>query len=527
MATIFAHVQALVMGLKRKLNYHQRLFIPIVGILWLIIIVPAYVQSQRESRFKAEALRAEIRLINQRAIGLYQAGEDPTSFIRFIDEYYKNSIFDDVSITIYDIETGDKIVSVGFDAPPPDEVNILRGTVKGSQLLGNVDRTAEELQLDPEQTFYYKEDVSDDGRIVVQTILPLNTRVMEEIHSDSWWLAFVLIAGTIMTIIIYFFTRHLTRNVKLLRDFASKAANERDFTGLDEFPNDELGEISREIATIYYARKAARDSRELEHRVALKATEERSALKRQLTNNISHELKTPIGIIRGYVDTMVQNPDMDDNSRNHFLSKTQLQVERLCNLLDDLSTMTRLEEASSMVHLDDIDFNELLSHIARDIDESGIAGDMEFVYDLPEDCHIKGNVNLMTSALMNLIKNAINYSKGTEMGVFMLTKNQRFYTFVFYDNGVGVAPEHIPHLFERFYRVDKGRSRKVGGTGLGLPIVRTAFNTMGGSVTVRNRQGGGLEFVFTIPIWYPKKETPDVPELTAQDESYDSLEDKE
>jgi two-component system OmpR family sensor kinase len=168
-----------------------------------------------------------------------------------------------------------------------------------------------------------------------------------------------------------------------------------------------------------------------------------------------------------------------------------------------------------------------LSHIARDIDESGIAGDMEFVYDLPEDCHIKGNVNLMTSALMNLIKNAINYSKGTEMGVFMLTKNQRFYTFVFYDNGVGVAPEHIPHLFERFYRVDKGRSRKVGGTGLGLPIVRTAFNTMGGSVTVRNRQGGGLEFVFTIPIWYPKKETPDVPELTSQDESYDSLEDKE
>ena len=83
----------------------------------------------------------------------------------------------------------------------------------------------------------------------------------------------------------------------------------------------------------------------------------------------------------------------------------------------------------------------------------------------------------------------------------LLTENQRFYTFVFADNGQGVPPESIPLLFERFYRVDKGRSRKVGGTGLGLPIVRSSLNTIGGTITVNNGKDGGLEFVFTLQKW--------------------------
>ena len=126
---------------------------------------------------------------------------------------------------------------------------------------------------------------------------------------------------------------------------------------------------------------------------------------------------------------------------------------------------------------------------------------MTFTYSVPDDCFIKGNYSLLMGAIMNLVKNSVAYSKGTRMDLHLLTENHRFYTFVFADDGVGVPEESIPQLFERFYRVDKGRSRKAGGTGLGLPIVRSSLNTIGGSISVNNAETGGLEFVFTLQKW--------------------------
>ena len=100
-----------------------------------------------------------------------------------------------------------------------------------------------------------------------------------------------------------------------------------------------------------------------------------------------------------------------------------------------------------------------------------------------------------------LIKNAANYSGGTEIGFRLVSESDRFYVFSFYDNGKGVGEEHLAHLFERFYRVDTGRSRQKGGTGLGLPIVKSTVLSLGGTISVHNRSTGGLEFIFTIPRW--------------------------
>ncbi len=134
-----------------------------------------------------------------------------------------------------------------------------------------------------------------------------------------------------------------------------------------------------------------------------------------------------------------------------------------------------------------------------DLAESDILGDMEFVYDIPTDCIIRGNASLLSAMIMNLAKNAAAYSKGTECGVRLDGEDKNFYRFVFFDNGNGVGEEHLPHLFERFYRVDSGRSRKTGGTGLGLPIVQNTIHAHGGSIEVRNNPEGGLEFIYTLP----------------------------
>ena len=121
-----------------------------------------------------------------------------------------------------------------------------------------------------------------------------------------------------------------------------------------------------------------------------------------------------------------------------------------------------------------------------------------FSYDVPDDCIVAGNYNLLYGMMMNLIRNADFHSRGETCSVRLLAQNSKEYTFSFADDGVGVDEQHLPHLFDRFYRIDKGRSRKVGGTGLGLPIVKNTVTVFGGTIFARNRKPHGLEFVFTL-----------------------------
>lgn len=493
--------------MRRRLgSYQLRLFLPIVGIIWLLIGIFAILQFTREREYRRDTIRQQADLITQRSVDLLEQNraDDAKDFIDFIGQYFNSdqtsAALNEVSVAIYNRVNGDSIKSIGFDAPPPANIHLMSGEITGHELN---DATEEGEPFENGKALYYKEASDSDSTYVVQVILPSKEAQLEVVNQTDWWWSVILVGGIVMTIIVYLTTRHLTRNVALLKKFASDAVNDVDFTATETFPNDDLGEISRQIIEIYKSRKNAQVTRDIEHRMVLRATEEKANIKRELTNNISHELKTPVGIVRGYLETMLENPDMDDKARQLFTTKAYNQALRLCTLLDDLSMMTRLEEASTKIKLESVDFNKFLDEIAIDVEESGVTNGMVFFYDIPDPCYVKGNTSLLTGVIMNLIKNAANYSKGSEISIELLTQNQRFYTFSFRDNGTGVEPEHLPHLFERFYRVDKGRSRKVGGTGLGLPIVKSSIATMGGSITVRNHKDGGLEFIFTLSIANP------------------------
>lgn len=483
---------------KKKINYHLKLFLPIVAMLWIIIIAFTFILSEKEHSYKVEYITQRLEIINSRVIDLYERGEDPTPYIGFINEYFHGSVLDNVSLTLYDNETGEVITAVGFPAPPPEMLDS-EGSLKGVVIAANNNNNF--YYVTPDDTFYYNVDVSADGKRLVQTFMPMDESISKEIDGGSWWIIVIAIGCIAVTAVTFMATRHLIRNVKLLREFVTNAVADRDFAALDKFANDDLGEISRQVVNLYNMRKDALASRELEHRIALRAGEEQATLKRQLTNNINHELKTPAGIIKGYIDTIIETPDIDPKSIRNFLLKAQQHIDRLCNILNDLSTMTRLDDGADSITVGKVDFNDFIANFETDITDSGIIGDMKFIVELPDDCIIRGNMSLLTAAFMNLVKNAVAYSKGTEMGIKLLTQNKRFYTFIFYDNGTGVADNEIPMLFERFYRIDKGRSRKSGGTGLGLPIVRSSLNTIGGSISVRNGESSGLEFVFTLRRW--------------------------
>lgn len=123
---------------------------------------------------------------------------------------------------------------------------------------------------------------------------------------------------------------------------------------------------------------------------------------------------------------------------------------------------------------------------------------MKFSFDLPIGCLVKANEQLLQAVLLNLTKNAAAYSHGTICHLEMVGEDDNFYTFVYYDDGVGVAPEHLPHMFDRFFRVNAGRSRDTGGTGLGLSIVDVTIKSFGGDISISNRHPSGLQFTFTL-----------------------------
>lgn len=194
----------------------------------------------------------------------------------------------------------------------------------------------------------------------------------------------------------------------------------------------------------------------------------------------------------------MEHPEMDEESRKHFLSKVNEHVNRLIQLLDDLSSITRLEFGSKMINTETVDFHEIAFQVVNDLETSGMMGNMEFNYDIPTDCRVIGNPGLLSAMITNLAKNAAAYSKGTECNLILTDKDEEYCHFAFYDDGVGVKESSLPHLFERFFREDSGRSRKKGGTGLGLCIVQNTVEALGGTISASNREGGGLLFRFTL-----------------------------
>lgn len=173
-----------------------------------------------------------------------------------------------------------------------------------------------------------------------------------------------------------------------------------------------------------------------------------------------------MGVIQGYIDTLVENPDMDIETRDKFLYKTQENVYRLSALIADITAITRLDNGEKLVNVTDVDFHDLVFSFENMLQETGLLQSMTFTYDVPLQCMVLANEPLMHSVLLNLVKNAVAYSRGTTCRLELDHEDDDFFYFNFYDDGVGVAPEHIPHMFERFYRVNGGRSRDCGGTGL-------------------------------------------------------------
>lgn len=335
---------------------------------------------------------------------------------------------------------------------------------------------------------------------IIRSALPYDHNLDKALKIDSVY--FLISIGIMLVFVITFYNmmKHLGQNINRLNDFACKAEHEN----IDKYPahfsNDEVGDIARHIVEIYNRFQDAKCALVVEQERVLEQKEEQARIKRQLTQNIAHELKTPVSSIQGYLETIINVKDLPKDILHSFVEKCYTQSTRLSSLLHEISILNRMDEAPEMIARDRVDLAELIAVLLYDVSlplsEKNITA-----YNRTEGMSLVcvGNQSLLYSVFRNLVDNTVAYAgEWTNIYIECNTEDPDFFYFSYSDSGVGVSEEHLDRIFERFYRVDKGRSRKLGGTGLGLSVVKNAILLHGGTIKTKQRLGGGLEFIFSI-----------------------------
>ena len=228
-------------------------------------------------------------------------------------------------------------------------------------------------------------------------------------------------------------------------------------------------------------------------------TEKNRLLKQEMTINIAHELKTPVSSIRGYIETLLDQPDIKPEKQKFFLERTYTQVLRLSDLIRDVALITKTEEAADLFEKECINIHDTITEVTTDLQNQIRDNHIQILNNVDESVEIEGNHTLLYSIFRNLIDNALNYAgENITIGIDNYTEDNEFYYFSLYDTGCGVEEAFLDRIFDRFYRINEGRSRKNGGSGLGLSIVKNAVLFHKGQISAKNRKDGGLEFIFSL-----------------------------
>ena len=233
-------------------------------------------------------------------------------------------------------------------------------------------------------------------------------------------------------------------------------------------------------------------------REATEAERRNRQLKQEMTSNIAHELKTPVSSIRGYLEILLSDKPVDADRRRYFLDRCFRQTLRLSDLIQDVSIINKLEESADLFPRTEVDAVEVARAAVRDLADKAAAAGITIGNNLPP-MPLKGNRELLYCIFRNLVENSIAYAgEGVDIVLEIYKESPDYYYIHYYDTGKGVADEYLSRLFDRFVRIDEGRSRQNGGTGLGLSIVKHSVLFHGGEIYAKNRVEGGLEYFFSL-----------------------------
>lgn len=555
-----------------------------------MMIVVSFFQYQREKEFRIEHLDQQLitynlsihRFISERNT---QWGNLQEYIQLFPDSNLRVTVIDRSGIVLFDSSISNGI-ELGNHLDRP-EIEMANTTENGKAI-----RHSTSIDKD----YYYLAQRFPE--FYVRSALPYNISLISMLKANTFFLYLMLIILIIGALALYFISRNFSKSIGKLRAFTQKAEREEIPDIEIQFPNDELGEISKHIVKMYKLLLKTKDEVNKEREKLIKhlqisqeglaifssdkkeilanthfiqytnilsdsscessdeifslpefgelngfiqksllknqlnrkkfviekgsrifsiqcivfqddtfeisindisIQEHENQLKRHITQNISHELKTPVSSILGYMESILENPGLDPNRQRFFVERTFQQAHRLRDLLQDISSLNKLDEGKNLFEKETCNISDIISDILNDLNLQIEQKNCIILKNYKTDLHINGNRSLIYSIFRNLLDNSLAYG-GTDLNIDIncYREDSQYLYFSFSDNGIGVEEQHLNRLFERFYRVDKGRSRKMGGTGLGLAIVKNAVLYHKGNISAKNLPTGGLSFIFSL-----------------------------
>ena len=426
------------MASEIKISFHKQLFLQLIIFSWTIVLCFIGFQYQREKEYKSEFLNAQLQQYNRHLLNTIEEGLPYEDYIATHDKP-----FDELRISIIALSGAvvyDNTISLDSLDNHRSRPEVANALAKGQGY--NISRQS---ASDGREYFY---SATRGERVVVRTALPYSNTLHELLEADWTFLMVMVSISFAMSVLAYFTTRKLGKDIERVNRY--------------------------------------------------EAEQEKNRIKRQLTNNINHELKTPVASIQVCLETLLSGISLSEEKRQELIGRCYTHNERLRHLLNDVSLITRIEDGGAIINKEPVAINDIIKEVAEELEVMPDEERLVLHTDFGEEVIINGNPSLIGSIFRNLTENAIAYSEGENINISLLENNAKMCRIRFEDDGKGVKEEQLPHLFERFYRVDKGRSRQKGGTGLGLAIVKHAVMFHGGSITVTNRPGGGLRFDFSL-----------------------------
>jgi two-component system phosphate regulon sensor histidine kinase PhoR len=310
-----------------------------------------------------------------------------------------------------------------------------------------------------------------------------------------WWeplLTFAMLFAIAFFLTHYFIQRFIYRKIKLIYKFIyqTKATKREEFYNKNILPQKSIDEVSADVA-----KWATRRSEEVEK------LRQNEAYRKEFLQNLSHEFKTPVFAIQGYVDTLLNGALENPEVNRRFLDNAYKNVNRLVNLIDDLDEISKLESGEQPLQPVNFTIQELFREVFESLSikahEKNISCFIKKGCENPITVH--ADKEKIRQVLTNLVENAIKYGKENgQLEASIYNTDGKNILVEISDDGIGIAEEHLPRIFERFYRTDFGRSRNIGGTGLGLAICKHIIEAHGHSIHVRSKPDVGSTFGFTL-----------------------------
>lgn len=475
-------------ALKSK-SFQRNLLLSIGGVFLLYAICFSVYQYKREKEYKIDILHSRLQMYNYEMV--QTIGKDSMDSTQLYRNYVLHHQMEGLRVSVIDKEG--RVIFDSYDTDVEALGNHLQRTEIQKALRDGSGYDIKRVSESTHETFFYS--ATRFGDVIVRAAVPYSAELTRFLQADNTYIYYSGFLTLLLGIVLYYITHRISRHIGYLREFAVKAEDgqELDHELERQLPDDELGDISHTIIMLYW---------KLRH-----SEEDKVRIKRQLTQNAAHELKTPAASIHGYLESIIDNPDMPNTKKQHFLERCYAQSERMNKLLLDMSVLTKLDEiddgsTNARQEYRQVDVLQVITNVIDDtalqLQDKGI----ELKLQLPQIIEVQGDPSLLYSIFRNLIDNSIAYAYGATQFVIdcreIEIEGRHFYEFNVSDNGQGVEVQHREHLFERFYRVDKGRSRKLGGTGLGLAIVKNAVVAHGGQAEALATPGGGLTIRFTL-----------------------------